>query len=229
MSTVPTSEPPVRVYVLAQNRLVREALLRVLRKRSAIEILGESQDCRAAMEQLADTPCDVLLVDSLEILHSPLCQACMTDSGTTGRILLLGMEENPEQFLRAVRLGVRGYLLKDVSTTEVLEAVRIVAQGEAACSPKLCRILFEQVAKGPTPKPENTGALFQRSNQLTCRQRQLMALVARGMTNKEIASNLNLSEFTVRNHIHRVMAHLNADTRQQAVDVIRSGGLFPVL
>jgi DNA-binding NarL/FixJ family response regulator len=64
------------------------------------------------------------------------------------------------------------------------------------------------------------------ANDLTCRQRQLMALVAKGMTNKEIASSLQLSEFTVKNHIRRVMSHLQADSRHAAVDVIRTGGLF---
>jgi DNA-binding NarL/FixJ family response regulator len=131
------------------------------------------------------------------------------------------MELNEEQFLAAARSGVTGYLLKDASASDVIAAVRAVFRGEAVCPPQLCSSLFrfvahiveEMPAKRLAPRPD-----------LTIRQQQLMALVAKGLTNKEIASRLNLSEFTVRNHIHRILKQVDAESRSEAVQTIRAHG-----
>jgi DNA-binding NarL/FixJ family response regulator len=226
VNTALSAEQPIGVYVLAENRLVRESLVRLVRKRTLMRVVGSGWDGQAAFEELAVTPCDVLLIDSLEMLRMFLSYVGTLNHDASGRILLLGMEQNPECFLQAVGLGVCGYLLKDVSITEVIEAIRTTARGEAVCPPKLCKLLFDFAATGMAAQSgisEQTGNC---RSSLTLRQRQLMTLVAKGMTNKEIASNLNLSEFTVKNHIHRVMAHLHAESRQQAVEAIRAGGVF---
>lgn len=227
MSTILNAESPINVYVLVENRLVRETLVRLARKQVSMEVIGASGDGRTALEQLGARPCDVLILDSLQMLRNILPDSGTWNRDAGGKILLLGMEQDPEHFLQAVGLGVRGYLLKDVSTAEVLEAVRATAQGEAVCPRKLCKTLFDFVATEIASRfasPEQTG---NRQTSLTLRQRQLMTLVARGMTNKEIASNLNLSEFTVKNHIHRVMVHLHADSRHRAVETIHADGAFP--
>jgi DNA-binding NarL/FixJ family response regulator len=114
-----------------------------------------------------------------------------------------------------------GYLLNDTSAADLVAAVRAVYRGEAVCPPQLCSSLFRFVAhvveqmpvKRAGPRPD-----------LTMRQQQLVALVAKGLTNKEIASRLNLSEFTVRNHIHRILKQVDAGSRSEAVDVIRASG-----
>jgi DNA-binding NarL/FixJ family response regulator len=134
-------------------------------------------------------------------------------------ILLLGMEEDPEQFLAAARAGTAGYLLKDASASDVIAAVRSISRGEAVCPPKLTMSLIkwvseksrEELAPRPEAKPN-----------LTLRQRQLVTLVAQGLTNKEIASQLNLSEFTVKNHLHRIMEQVDAETRYEAVASVRA-------
>jgi DNA-binding NarL/FixJ family response regulator len=131
------------------------------------------------------------------------------------------MEPDEEQFMAAVRSGVMGYLLNDTSAADLVAAVRAVYRGEAVCPPQLCSSLFRFVAhvveqspvKRAAPRPD-----------LTMRQQQLVALVAKGLTNKEIASRLNLSEFTVRNHIHRILKQVDAESRSEAVDVLRASG-----
>jgi DNA-binding NarL/FixJ family response regulator len=120
-----------------------------------------------------------------------------------------------------VRSGVMGYLLKDASASELVAAVRAVHRGEAVCPPQLCSTLFQFVAHVIEEVPAKRTA---RRPDLTMRQQQLMALVAKGLTNKEIASRLNLSEFTVRNHIHRVLKQLDAGSRSEAVETIRAYG-----
>jgi DNA-binding NarL/FixJ family response regulator len=140
------------------------------------------------------------------------------------KILLFGMDEDPDIFLEAVRLGIRGYVLKDASAAEIIAAVRAVARGEASCPPKLCLTLIQHVASEYRLKPKNGAGLATDKNSLTHRQLQLMHLVAQGLTNKEIAANLNLSEFTVKNHIRRVMRQMEAESRYEAVDLIRATG-----
>jgi DNA-binding NarL/FixJ family response regulator len=117
-------------------------------------------------------------------------------------------------------------VLKDASATELISAIRGVAQGEAACPPKLCMALFQSMARAHREKPAEVRSPPRARFGLTYRQLQLVALVARGLTNKEIAASLNLSEFTVKNHLRRIMKQVDADDRHHAVDVIRAGGLL---
>lgn len=226
MNTNSASESPIRIYVLEQNRLLREAFVQLLRKRSSLTVVGDSDDCSEAYEKLTVLQCDVLLLNSLEILQAIRRKAETAECLKQTKLLLLGMKEDPECFLQAVRLGACGYLLNEASSTEIIAAVRGVAQGEAICPPKLCKSLFDHLSKRPFLNSGKVEPRGRPANDLTCRQRQLMALVAKGMTNKEIAASLQLSEFTVKNHIRRIMAHLQADSRHAAVDAIRTGGLF---
>jgi DNA-binding NarL/FixJ family response regulator len=226
MNTDGANESPTRLYLLAQNRLVREVLVRMFRKRADLTVVGANQDGAGVIEELIEIPFDVLLLDSLETVRAIRQRAEAAERLGTVKIVLFGVEDDPEYFLQAVHLGVCGYLPKDTSWAQMIAAVRSVMQGEAVCSPKLFKSLFDYVSREHLPqtgKAEQAGHL---ANDLTCRQRQLMALVAKGMTNKEIAANLRLSEFTVKNHIRRVMTHLGAVSRHQAVDVIRTSGLF---
>jgi len=225
VSTNDASEPPIRIYLLAQNRLVREVLVRMFRKRMDLAVVGANHDSSGALEELTVIPCDVLLLDSLDTLRAIRQRVKVAERLREVKMVLFGMEEDPECFFQAVRLGVSGYLPKDASSAHMIGAVRNVMRGEAICPPKLCKLLFELVSKGRLPSSGTVERGSQIVNDLTCRQRQLMALVAKGMTNKEIAASLQLSQFTVKNHIRRVMTHLQAGSRHQAVDVIRTSGL----
>src|SRR5439155_21821073 len=147
--------------------------------------------------------------------------ACETQGQAAFKAILIGMEPDEEQFIAAVRAGVMGYLLKDASASDLVAAVRAVYRGEAVCPPQLCSTLFRFVAHMVDEIPVKRPA---RRPDLTLRQQQLVALVAKGLTNKEIASRLNLSEFTVRNHIHRILKQVDAGSRSEAVEAIRAHG-----
>ena len=225
MNTDDKRESPIRIYLFAQNRLVREVIVRMLRKRADFAVVGANHDATQTIEELALVIFDVLLIDSLDALRAIAQKPDVAENLKKAKIVLFGMEENPESFLEAVRLGICGYLPNDASATQMIATVKNVMQGEAFCPPKLCKLLFEHVAKG---FPPNSGKEVQDCHSvsdLTYRQRQLMALVAKGMTNKEIALTLHVSQFTVKNHSRRVMAHLRADTRHHAADVIRTSAL----
>jgi len=212
---------PTRVFVMAENRLLRETLVRLFRKRSEISIVGDTCCSEFAIDAIASAETDLLLIDCFERKHRPDdWLADLQESIPEIKVVLFGMDEDAEVFLRAVRRGIAGYVLKNASATDLLDAVRTVAQGEAACPPKFCKVLFKALAEGTTEETDERGIS---QFDLTQRQRQLMSLVAMGLSNKEIAANLNLSEFTVKNHIYRVMKQVDAQNRHEAVSLIRNG------
>ena len=221
------SSSSISVYLVAENRLLREALVRLFQNRAGISVVGESSYSKSASEQIAASRCDVLLLDAKATLATALISE-LNQNATEIEIVLFGMDEDADSFLRAVRCGVRGYVLKEASSAEIIAAVRGVAQGGAICPPKLCRSLFQIVSQEPIQRSAMTNQQFCVKLGLTYRQRQLVSLVARGLTNKEIAANLNLSEFTVKNQLHRIMKHVQAETRHEAVDVVRAMGVLPV-
>ena len=211
----------IRTFLLIESRLLREALSRVFRKRPELLVVGQSGQSEATPRQVLDTQCDVLVADSFQTAWLPASIALQNGGHAAFKAVLIGMESGEEQFLAAVRSGVTGYLLQDAYASDVVSAVRAVFRGEAVCPPQLCCALFRSVAQmarevpvqGATPRPD-----------LTLRQQQLVGLVAKGLTNKEIASHLSLSEFTVRNHIHRILKQVDAASRSEAVDTIRAHG-----
>jgi DNA-binding NarL/FixJ family response regulator len=138
------------------------------------------------------------------------------------------MDEAPKSFLTAVGMGVHGYVLKDAPATEIIAAVRGVFQGEALCPPKSFPDPFPASAAGVPPKGPRVAEhnAFLKFG-LTYRQRQLVTLVGRGLSTKEIAANLHLSQFTMKNHIHRIMKQLDVQSRYEAVDLIRASGYLP--
>jgi two-component system, NarL family, nitrate/nitrite response regulator NarL len=207
--------------MLMENRLLREALIRLFRKRSDLVVVGHDGPVDATSCQVLETPCDVLLIDSFQTTLPAAKIARETAGHAAFKAILIGMEPDEEQFIAAVRSGVMGYLLKDASATDLVAAVRAVYRGEAVCPPQLCSTLFRFVAHVVEEMPVKRASS---RPDLTLRQQQLMALVAKGLTNKEIASHLNLSEFTVRNHIHRILKQVDAGSRSEAVETIRAHG-----
>jgi two-component system nitrate/nitrite response regulator NarL len=211
----------IRVYLLIEGRLLREALSRLFRKRPDLLVVGQSGQGEATPRQLLETQCDVLVSDTFQAAWLPASIALQNGGRAAFKALLIGMESGGEQFLSAVRSGVTGYLLPDASASDVVSAVRAVFRGEAVCPPQLCSTLFRFVAQIPKAMPlQNSSS----KPDLTLRQQQLVTLVAKGLTNKEIASHLNLSQFTVRNHIHRILKQVDAGSRSEAVETIRAYG-----
>jgi DNA-binding NarL/FixJ family response regulator len=219
----------VSVHLVTENRLIRDSLARMLPKRAGISVAGVSGSLDAAVEEIAASQCDVVLTDCLIPAGSIDLLKEVFDKIPDVKVVLFGMDENPETFLRSASLGVAGYVLKDASAYELISTVRRVAQGEAVCPPRLCMSLIQHVAQRshtlPWPRTGDQDAANRPP--LTSRQLELVGLVARGLTNKEIAANLNLSEFTVKNHMHRILKQVEASDRYEAVDVIRATGYLP--
>ena len=214
----PASSQQIRVYLLMQSRLLRDALVRLIRKRADLLVVGQGAPANTLSAAVLESQCDILLLDSLHGAAESAEMAAWEPLVGAVKTILVGMDADEKQFLAAVRAGIMGYLLKDASTSDVIAALRTVSRGEAVCPAGLCSALFRFVAQTPEPSQRNA------KPDLTLRQQQLVSLVAKGLTNKEIASQLNLSEFTVRNHIHRILKQVDAESRSQAVEAIRSHG-----
>jgi DNA-binding NarL/FixJ family response regulator len=218
--TTPT-DVPLRIFLFIENRLIREALVRLLRKRPDLCVVGQGSSTEVI--DVHGTQCDILVADNLQVVseHSVRLFDAHAAKGTV-RVVLIGMEENEDQFLLAVRSGVSGYLLNDASASDVVSAVRAAARGEAVCPPRMCLALFHTMARLAREAPVQIKKRPLPS--LTMRQQQLLCLVAKGLTNKEIALRLNLSEFTVKNHIHRIMKQVEGGNRYEVVEAARASG-----
>src|SRR4029077_20063579 len=130
---------PVRVYVIAENRLLRETLVRLFRKRSEVSIVGDTCCSDSAITDIASAKSDLLLLDCFNgSSASDDWLADLQESIPEIKIVLFGMDEDPNLFLRAVRRGIAGYVLKNASATDLLDAVRTVAQGEATSPASVC-------------------------------------------------------------------------------------------
>lgn len=212
----------VQVFILAENRLLREALTRILSKKNDIEVVGASPFSSDVVGQISGVAPDVLLSDSAAVALSDLRLVAEVRAALPGiKVVMIGMDADKETFLRAVRDGIVGFILKDASAMEVAAAVRSVANDEAVCPPSLCLALFERVANH---NPPPSSFVIRHNLGLTRREQQLVQMISRGLTNKEIASQLNLSEQTVKNHIHRMLRKLGATDRLGAVEICRMPG-----
>jgi DNA-binding NarL/FixJ family response regulator len=221
-----STQVQVSVYLLTENRLLRDTLARLLRKRSEINVVGVSRSSETVKDEILSSHCDVVLTDCFDNTARSTFLRDILDQDSGVLLLLFGMNEDPDLFLQAVFLGICGYLLKDASAAEIVAAVRAAVRGEATCPPSLCMTLIQDLSKKKPEYLEPSDPQNGDQKALTPRQLQLIRLVAEGMTNKEIAAALNLSQFTVKNHLRRVMRQVEAVSRQDAVNLIRATGLL---
>jgi DNA-binding NarL/FixJ family response regulator len=222
--------PPasLNVYLLAENRLLRETLARLLQKRGGISVVGVSRYTESSVAEICASQCSILLMDSMATTEDMILLGDLFERAPEIKVVLFGMDKDAGLFLKSAYCGVSGYVLKEASASEIIAAVRAVAQGEAAWPPQLCMDLVRHLSHEYRMRAKLRVPPGSTKYCLTARQLELMRLVERGLTNKEIAVNLNLSEFTVKNHIRRVMREVDADDRHEAVDAIRASGLLPV-
>lgn len=197
------------VFLVCSNRLLRETVARILSKRADFHVIaGHALE----LDPVAETVCksDVVVLDSLQLLRE---NSIFNPDRRENRLIncvLVAMEDDQKRFLEAIRRGVLGYVLQDASAAEVVNAVRAVGKGEAVCPARYALVLFNYFATqtGGSPNPRAREQLG-----LTRREQELIPLIDRGMTNKQIASQLNLSEQTVKNHVHRILRKVGVQDR----------------
>jgi len=205
-------KPIAEVFLLAENRLLREALIRILTTKGNIRVVGAAPYSPATQERITAAHPNIVLLDSIGPVFSQAKLVSALGAAIPGvRVVMVDMEPDQSIFLRAVHEGVVGYVLKGASAMEVVSAINAVAGGEAVCPPSLSLALFHWVARH-YKSPQESGRVLSR------RERELMLLLRQGRTNKEIAARLNLSEQTVKNHVHHILRKVGAPDRLAIVE-----------
>jgi DNA-binding NarL/FixJ family response regulator len=200
------------VFLLAENRLLREALIRILTTNSSIRVVGAAPYSAAVPEKIAAAHPNIVVLDSLAPVVSEIRLVSTLHAAIPGvRVVMVDMQADNATFLRAVREGVVGYVLKDASAAEVVSTISAVAAGEAVCPPLLSMALFHCVAKHYRVSRDSKRGLSRR-------ERELVALLRERLTNKQIAARLNLSEQTVKNHVHHILQKVGAPDRFAIVE-----------
>ena len=213
-----------RVVLVDDQALVRGGLRALIDAEPDLEVVGEAADGEAAVTTVANTRPDVVLMD-IRMPHMDGLEATRRIAEDPAledvRILMLTTFEVDEYVFEALRVGASGFLLKDEEPVELLRAVRVVANGDSLLSPSVTRRVVEAFATGPKPNAPARAGL----EELTEREREIVALVGTGLSNHEIAEHLVISPATARTHVSRAMLKLQARDRAQLVVFAYEAGL----
>ncbi|HTT30549.1 MAG TPA: response regulator transcription factor [Solirubrobacteraceae bacterium] len=212
----------IRVLICDDQPLVRAGFRTILGSKGDIEVVGEAENGADAVTLAERRRPDVILMDiRMPVLDGVEATRRLVAAGTSARILVLTTFDLDEYVHAAIRAGASGFLLKDVTPAKLLEAIRVVAGGDALLAPSVTRRLLERFATTLPPGEDSSDALAE----LTSRETEVLRLLAGGMSNAEIASELVVSEATVKTHISSVLRKLGLRDRVQAVIVAYESGL----
>jgi DNA-binding NarL/FixJ family response regulator len=214
----------IRAVVVDDQALVRLGLKVLLESEDDITLVGEAGDGREALDVVRRARPDVVLMDiRMPVMDGieALKQIAADPSLAATKVLVLTTFELDEYVFEALRAGAGGFLIKDTEPAELLRAIRTVAAGESLLSPTVTKRLISAFVSGPARRPSPHPQL----GTLTEREREIVAQVAEGLTNDEIAAKLVLSPATVRTHVSRAMVKLHARDRAQLVVFAYQSGL----
>jgi DNA-binding NarL/FixJ family response regulator len=214
----------VRVFIAASAEAEVETLSRLLHGSTQLEVIGTLGIAPFDATTLTGKCADVLLLTSCGNFQEDLSVIRTVRASQPGvEIVMLGTRDEEAHFLQCVRAGVHGYLSPEVAAHEILQAIVAVRSGAAVCPGKLCAELFRYFETEAKSLPSS--AIHQRMG-LTRREQQLIPLVAKGLTNKEIANHFSLSEQTIKNHLYRMKHKIGAEDRLSIVHLCRVQGLM---
>jgi DNA-binding NarL/FixJ family response regulator len=211
----------IRVLIADDQALLRTGFRMIVDAEPDLQVVGEAADGEAAIALAARDRPDVVLMDvRMPQLDGIAATRRIVGSGAGSRVLVLTTYDLDEYVYDALRAGASGFLLKDAPPEYLVDAIRIVARGDALLAPRVTRRLIEEFARRAPPRVR-AGAL----DELTEREREVLRLVARGMSNAEIAAALVVGETTIKTHVARILDKLDVRDRVQAVVIAYESGL----
>jgi DNA-binding NarL/FixJ family response regulator len=211
-----------RVLIADDDHLMRAGLAELLAADADLEIVGQAATGREAIEHARRVRPDVILMDvRMPDLDGIAATRELTREAPETRVLILTTFEQDDYIFGGLRAGASGFLLKRTRPEELLAAVRTIAAGDALLSPSVTRRVIDRMAQQPTPDLADSAKL----DELTPREREVLELLARGLSNREIAAALVVEESTVRTHVKRVLMKLDLRDRVQAVMFAYENGL----
>ncbi len=216
---------PTRVFVVDDHHIFREGLSNILNTQPDFEVIGEAGDGLEAQVKARKLKPDLILMD----VSMPGCDGLVATQRIKQEmpeviVVMLTVRDEDEKLFQAIRNGAQGYLLKNISSKEMLMLLRGVVRGEAAITPALgARMLeeFRRISQRTSQEPQ------EKDETLTKREREILSLVAIGATNKEIAAKLHVSIHTVKTHVRKILAKLHQERRYEAASYALREGLIP--
>jgi DNA-binding NarL/FixJ family response regulator len=213
----------IRLVVADDQELVRDGFCSILGREPDLEVVGQAADGVEAVAAAARTQPDVILLDvRMPVMDGLQAGRRILASAGASRVLMLTTFDADEYVYEALRFGASGFLLKDVRSGELVEAVRTVAAGHALLSPSITRRLIERFVRAGPAGAKPPAAV----GQLTPREREVLLLIAEGLSNSEVAGRLYLSEATVKTHVNRLLGKLGLRDRVQVVVLAYETGLI---
>jgi DNA-binding NarL/FixJ family response regulator len=216
------SPPPVRVFLVDDDDLMRAGLKAVLSSDEGIEVIGEAGDGRAAIDEVGIRTPDVVLMDvRMRDLDGISATREILAASPELKIAILTTFEQDEYIFGALRAGASGFLLKRTRPEELIAAIHTLAVGDSLLSPAVTRRVIERMAAQPAPDP----SVRERLDEITSREREVLELIARGLSNTEIARALVVEESTVKTHVKHILTKLRLRDRVQAVIFAYESGI----
>jgi DNA-binding NarL/FixJ family response regulator len=225
MLGVMQSDSAIRILLVDDQALLRAGFRMILDAEPGMEVVGEASDGRGAIDQVRALQPDVVLMDirmpELDGLEATrrILDAAEADAP---RVLILTTFDQDEYVYEALRAGASGFLLKDTPPEQLVAAIEVIVAGDALLSPSVTRHVIGEFVKGSGPAPR---AQFPRLEHLTARELEVLTLIARGLSNAEIAKTLFVSETTVKTHVARILMKLGLRDRVQVVVLAYESGV----
>lgn len=214
------SAPAIRIMIVSNVRLYREGLARALAAQPEVEVAEHMVE--EVLLKLRGSQPDIVLADSVIVRTTELA-ARAADNGV--RVVAFAVaEEDEDEVLACARVGVAGFVERNATMEELLTTLRTASQGEVHCSPRIARLLVRRVAALTAPCSQGSENL-----PLTRRQQDIVTLIERGLSNKEIATRLGIEVATVKNHVHYVLRKLRVNRRGEAAAVARGSSRLRIL
>ena len=214
----------IKVLLVDDDALVRAGLRIILSSADDLEVVGEADDGARAVAAVREHRPDVVLMDiRMAEMDGITATAALRRLAPAPQVVVLTTFHADEQVMNALRAGASGYLLKDTPPAQIINAVRVVASGDAIISPSVTRTLLSHF--GDSRASDRRRAAVQRLAALTDREREVAAAVGTGASNAEIASSLYMSEATVKAHVSRLLTKLDASNRVQIAIVVHDAAV----
>lgn len=214
---------PIRVVLVDDQGLFREGLRTLLSVHDDVEVVGEARDGSEALETVRALDPDVVLMDlRMPGMDGVEATRRLVESGSRARVVALTTFDDDDSVLHVLRAGAVGYLLKDVPSAQLLEAVRAAARGESFLQPSVAAKVVAELQRTPSRAARGNEAL---AEPLTERELEVLGELARGASNKDIGERLHLAEGTVKNHVTQILGKLAVSDRTRAALRARELGL----
>ncbi|MCS7324052.1 MAG: response regulator transcription factor [Anaerolineae bacterium] len=210
---------PITVLIVEDMRLVRTGLRALLELEPSVRVVGEAGDGEEGVQMALRLRPNVILMDiRLPRMDGIAATRAILEAWPQARVLVLTVFEREEYVFQAMRAGAVGYLTKDAPLEELVATIHRVHAGEVFIQPEIASRMLREVA---TAAP-NSRAPFELSE----REREVLALIAQGLSNREVAARLHITEGTVKNHVSNILSKLHAENRTQAARIARQHGLI---